>query len=175
VKLPNIDDPVLPEIANNPKWFPYFKDAIGAMDGTHINCCPSATDRVASRNRKGGITMNTICCCSLSMEFQHVTSGWEGSAADASIYNDARLQDLYIPEGKYYLADAGFGICNALRFPTAVFATIWQNGDVQVYGLFQFLWSGGISDNTTDLPTVKSSTTCVMCAPGMSLSAFLGW
>ncbi|KAJ7831586.1 hypothetical protein B0H14DRAFT_3713250 [Mycena olivaceomarginata] len=30
VKLPNVDDPVLPEIANNPKWFPYFKDAISA-------------------------------------------------------------------------------------------------------------------------------------------------
>jgi hypothetical protein len=74
VKLPAIDDPVLSHILNNPKWFPFFENAIGAMDGTHINCCPSAADRAASRNRKGGISMNTICSCSFSMQFQHITS-----------------------------------------------------------------------------------------------------
>ena len=106
VKLPAVDDPIPPHILENPRWFPFFKDAIGAMDGTHINCNPSLEERHAARNRKGGITMDTICCCSFGMEFQHVTSGWEGSAADGAIWNDARLIDLRVLDGKYYLADA---------------------------------------------------------------------
>ncbi|KIL55799.1 hypothetical protein M378DRAFT_90297 [Amanita muscaria Koide BX008] len=35
-------------------------------------------------------------------------TGWEGSAADARVYHDAIQSDLIIPEGCYYLADAGF-------------------------------------------------------------------
>ena len=34
--------------------------------------------------------------------------------ADASMHNNAWLSDLIILEGKYYLADAGFGMCNSL-------------------------------------------------------------
>jgi len=44
-------------------------------------------------------------------------SGWEGSAADATMYASARLVDLTIPDGKYYLADAGFSICDSLLVP----------------------------------------------------------
>lgn len=117
IRLPSIHDPVPPLIRNNPKWFPFFGGAIGSMDGTHINCCPSAEDRQASRNRKGGITMNCLACCSQDMYFLYILSGWEGSAADAAVYLDARLTDLNIPNGKYYLADAGFGSCDACLVP----------------------------------------------------------
>ena len=41
-------------------------------------------------------------------------SGWDGSAADASVYNDAHQSDLPIPENKSYLANAGFGACDGL-------------------------------------------------------------
>ncbi|KAE9408351.1 hypothetical protein BT96DRAFT_755271, partial [Gymnopus androsaceus JB14] len=36
----------------NPKFWPFFKDAVGAIDGTHIHCCPSLEERAAARNRK---------------------------------------------------------------------------------------------------------------------------
>ncbi|KAJ7602734.1 hypothetical protein FB45DRAFT_675595, partial [Roridomyces roridus] len=52
VRLPSAHDPVSPLIRNNPKWYPFFKDAIGAIDGTHINCCPPLADRQACRDRK---------------------------------------------------------------------------------------------------------------------------
>ena len=117
VHLPAADDPVPPSILNNPKWFPFFEGAIGAMDGTHISCCPSLLERQACRNRKGTVTQNTLCCCSLDFRFQYVLSGWEGSAADATLFHDARTSDLTIPEGQYYLADAGFGVCEALLVP----------------------------------------------------------
>ena len=44
-------------------------------------------------------------------------SGWEGSAADATVWMNARLMDLPILADKFYLADAGFGACDALLTP----------------------------------------------------------
>lgn len=84
------------------------------MDGTHINCCPSAEERQTARDRKGGLTQNCLACCSFDMRFQYILSGWDGACADAEMYEASRLLDLEISEGKYYLADAGFGICGAL-------------------------------------------------------------
>jgi hypothetical protein len=51
------------------------------------------------------------------MRFLYMLSGWEGSMADASLFLDARLNDLTIPTGKYYLADAGFGSCDTALVP----------------------------------------------------------
>ncbi|KIN97865.1 hypothetical protein M404DRAFT_103253, partial [Pisolithus tinctorius Marx 270] len=52
IQLPHSDAPVHPTIRNNPKFFPFFADAIGAIDGTHIACTPSSEERDAMRNRK---------------------------------------------------------------------------------------------------------------------------
>ncbi|KAF7368062.1 putative transposase [Mycena sanguinolenta] len=71
-------------------------------------------DLHSARNRKGGVTQNCLAVVSFNMRFLFFTSGWDGCAADASMYSAARLRDLPIPEGKFYLADAGFGICEAL-------------------------------------------------------------
>ena len=51
------------------------------------------------------------------MRFLYFLSGWEGSTADANMYSHSRLIDLHIPEGKYYLADAGFALCDTLLVP----------------------------------------------------------
>ena len=40
VTLPNANDPVPPEIQQNPKFWPYFKDALDAINGSHINPPP---------------------------------------------------------------------------------------------------------------------------------------
>lgn len=104
-------------ILNNPKFFPFFKDALGGIDGTHINCKPSAAERDASRNRKGGLSQNCLACCSFDRQFIYMASGWEGSAADGALFSSSRFTDLAIPHGKYYLADAGFGACDALLVP----------------------------------------------------------
>lgn len=42
--------------------------------------------------------------------FVYIFSGWEGSAADSRVLQDAVSKDFVIPPGKYYLADAGEGI-----------------------------------------------------------------
>ncbi|KAJ3990838.1 hypothetical protein F5050DRAFT_1545781, partial [Lentinula boryana] len=36
VQLPNEEDPISTEIRYNPKFWTYFANVIGAIDGTHI-------------------------------------------------------------------------------------------------------------------------------------------
>ncbi|KLO06040.1 hypothetical protein SCHPADRAFT_798604, partial [Schizopora paradoxa] len=52
VRLPSTDSLVPDFIRNNPKFYPFLAGALGAMDGTHINCCPSLLERDTARNRK---------------------------------------------------------------------------------------------------------------------------
>jgi DDE superfamily endonuclease len=49
--------------------------------------------------------------------FVHSLTGWEGSATDAHVYEDAQEHDLHISPGKYYLADAGYPHCPELLVP----------------------------------------------------------
>ena len=44
----------------------------------------------------------------------YILSGWEGLAANVTVYHDACVHELAIPPSKYYLADAGFLSCPEL-------------------------------------------------------------
>jgi hypothetical protein len=134
VCLPKSNDPIPDHIWKNPKFFPFFEGARGALDGTHINCAPTSAERQACRNRKGGVTQNCLAVCSFDLLFLYVCSGWEGSAADSTMYNDARLTDLMIPAGQYYLADAGFPSCASLLVPyrgVRYHLAEWGRGDLR--------------------------------------------
>lgn len=117
VRLPTEFDPTPPQIRNEPKFWPFFKNAIGAIDGSHINSAPPASERPLCRNRKGFVSQNCLFCCNFGLQFVYSLTGWEGSATDARVYEDARDHDLQIPDGKYYLADAGFPLCPQLLVP----------------------------------------------------------
>src|ERR1700722_15376208 len=117
VQLPTADDPPSRRIHKNPKFWPFFKDAIGAIDGSHIHSAPPALERPANRNRKGFISKNCLFGCSFDLKFVYSLTGWEGAATDARVYEDARSSDLYIPDGKYYLADAGYPMDDQLLIP----------------------------------------------------------
>ena len=117
VLLPTADDPVPSEIRENPKLWPYFKDALGALDSSHIHSSPPAIQRLFHRNRKGSISQNCLFGCSFDLQFVYAYMGWEGSASDARVYESAVEDGLDIPPGKYYLADTGFPSCNELLIP----------------------------------------------------------
>jgi hypothetical protein len=51
------------------------------------------------------------------MQFIYSLCGWEGSVTDALVYQDAQMHNLMIPEGKYYLADAGYLSSQGLLIP----------------------------------------------------------
>jgi hypothetical protein len=115
--LPSDGTPLSKIIISNPKFYPYFKDAVGAVDCTHIHTRPSDGARARYRDRNGALTQNIFAICNFLMIFIYVLSGWEGSASDSHIFHFARRRDLELPKGKYLLADAGFPSCDLLLVP----------------------------------------------------------
>lgn len=104
------------KIRESTRFFPYFKDCIGAIDGTHIPAMVSGRDTSSYRNRHGTISQNVLAVCNFDLQFIYVLSGWEGSAHDSKLLNNAisRRNGLKVPQGKYYLVDCGFP--NRLQF-----------------------------------------------------------
>ena len=117
VILPNSNNPVPPEIWQNPKFWPYFQGALGAIDGSHINFAAPASLQDIYWNRKGFISQNCFFACSFGLQFHYALTGWEGSATDARLWHNAIDNDFVVPDGKYYLADAGFPACDELLLP----------------------------------------------------------
>ncbi|KAL0393075.1 UNVERIFIED_CONTAM: hypothetical protein Sradi_2530300 [Sesamum radiatum] len=74
-------------ITNNPDFYPFFKDCIGAMDGTLVPAWVPRVDQNRYRSRKGGLAQNVLAICDFDMNFTYVYAGWEGSAADARVGN----------------------------------------------------------------------------------------
>ncbi|XP_061344936.1 uncharacterized protein LOC133290830 [Gastrolobium bilobum] len=107
-------DMVPKEIKDNPKHFPYFKDCIGAIDGTHVSATLPENKQIPFRGRKQITTQNVMCACSFDMKFTFVYAGWEGSANDCRIFSTAletpRLEFPHPPPGKFYVVDS--------RYPT---------------------------------------------------------
>ncbi|XP_028768055.1 uncharacterized protein LOC114725688 [Neltuma alba] len=108
-----------PEIHTNDRFYPFFKDCIGAVDGTHIRVKVSTKDAPRYRGRKEFPTQNVLAACSFDLKFTYVLTGWEGTASDSRIIKNAltREDKLKIPEGKYYLVDAGFMLTSGLITP----------------------------------------------------------
>ncbi|CEO94332.1 hypothetical protein PBRA_000117 [Plasmodiophora brassicae] len=98
------------QIRNNRKWFPYFKDCLGALDGTHIPCQPPKHRARPFRNRKHFASQNVLAVCSFNLRFMYVLAGWEGSASDGRVLGSAMSKSFVIPNGKYYLGDAGYAL-----------------------------------------------------------------
>lgn len=44
VLLPAVDDPPAAYLFESAKFWPFFEKCLGALDGTHIVCSPSAAD-----------------------------------------------------------------------------------------------------------------------------------
>ena len=114
-KVPKQGDP--PQVAGNPKFSPYFDDCIGALDGTHVGAIPPAEDYTSFRNRKKDITQNVLGVCNFDLTFSYVLCGWEGSAHDSRVLDDAKNKRLPLPPGKFYLGDAGYALSSTCLTP----------------------------------------------------------
>jgi hypothetical protein len=112
-------DGIIPnEIAQESKFMPFFKDAIGALDGCHVPVAIPSKDAGKYRNRKGFLSQNVLGVCNFDLTFSYVVAGWEGSATDSRVLNETiGKNEFAIPQGKYYVADAGYGLSNAILTP----------------------------------------------------------
>ncbi|KAL5562905.1 hypothetical protein UlMin_032652 [Ulmus minor] len=91
IKPPNFD--VIPnEIRWNPKYYPYFQNCVGTIDGTHITAHAPADVANNFRGRKSTVTSNMLAICSFDMLFTYVVTGWEGAVHDSRVLT-TQLED----------------------------------------------------------------------------------
>ncbi|KAI9090712.1 hypothetical protein K1719_028565 [Acacia pycnantha] len=88
------------EIHGNDKFYPYFKDCVRAIDGTHIRAKVRMVDAPRFRGRKDFPTQNVLAACTFDLKFTYVLVGWEGTASDSRIIKDALSREdcLKIPQ-----------------------------------------------------------------------------
>ena len=107
---PAVLDPIPFKISSSRKFSPYFDNCIGALDGTHIHAVVPPDDRKPFRNRKNTMSQNVLAVANFDMLFSYVLAGWEGSAHDSRVLDDARMKGLPILPGRFYLGDAGYAL-----------------------------------------------------------------
>ncbi|KAI5011207.1 hypothetical protein ZWY2020_013344 [Hordeum vulgare] len=109
IRPPSLEIPTKTE--GNHRFDPYFKDCIGAIDGTHVRASVTKDVEASFRGRKGFTTQNVMAAVDFDLCFTYVLAGWEGTAHDATVLADALAceRGLQVPEGKFYLVDAGYG------------------------------------------------------------------
>jgi len=71
---------------------PYFKDCVGAIDGTHIPVTIPLSEQPKYFNRHGYTSQNVMAVCDFDMRFIFVITGWAGSAHDTRILNDTLVK-----------------------------------------------------------------------------------
>ncbi|XP_047178658.1 putative nuclease HARBI1 [Vigna umbellata] len=93
-------DDVHPYVLNNNRFYPYFKDCLGAIDRTHVRVRVARTDAPRFRGRKDWPTQNVLAVCDFDMKFTYVLAGWEGTTSDSRILKNVLDRDdpLVIPQ-----------------------------------------------------------------------------
>jgi hypothetical protein len=86
------------KILDDERYWPYFKNCIGAIDGTHIPIKISLSKQIPYIGRKWTPTQNVMAVCDFHMCFTFVWAGWEGTAHDTRIFLEAiRKEELRFP------------------------------------------------------------------------------
>ncbi|XP_010521713.1 PREDICTED: uncharacterized protein LOC104800545 isoform X2 [Tarenaya hassleriana] len=100
------------EITGSKRFYPYFKDCIGVIDGMQIPAHVPAKEASRFQNKNGVLTQNVLAACTFDLQFIFVYPGWEGSVPDSRILggvlNNPNQNFPRVPEGKYYLVDRGY-------------------------------------------------------------------
>ncbi|KAF7550296.1 hypothetical protein G7046_g8058 [Stylonectria norvegica] len=111
------DDYVAEEVELDPKQRA-FSGCIGAIDGVHISAHVPGHQMTRFLNRHNRVTQNVLAAVLPDSSFSFVLAGAEGRIHDANL---ARLAlghgGFKIPEGRFYLGDAGFGLQRGIITP----------------------------------------------------------
>jgi hypothetical protein len=94
------NDPTFSQVHDKlkkPRFWPHFKDAIGAIDGTHIPVIVAEKDKIKYTNRKGYTSQNVLAICDFDLRFTFAVPGWPGSVHDTRVWTDARRRFANYP------------------------------------------------------------------------------
>jgi hypothetical protein len=72
---------------------PYFKNCIGALDGTHISATPRLEDLIRYIVRSGIATQNVLAIVDFDMRFIYASTGQTGSMHDTNVLFHALRHD----------------------------------------------------------------------------------
>ncbi|PIA60800.1 hypothetical protein AQUCO_00300371v1 [Aquilegia coerulea] len=92
------------QIFNGIRYEKYFKNCLGALDGTHIVATVPGDEVERFRSgRKSFTSQNVLAACSFDLKFTYVLVGWEGTTHDQRVLDDARTRPnpFRIPQGIY--------------------------------------------------------------------------
>ncbi|KAL5749108.1 hypothetical protein ACOSP7_023711 [Xanthoceras sorbifolium] len=104
---------VLHYIRSNRKYWPYFKDCIGAIDGTHVRVSLPVDEQIPYIGRKGIPTQNIMAICGFDMFFTFVWPRWEVIAHDTHFLKALRNTELKFPKPSDVLLSVCFGVWKA--------------------------------------------------------------
>jgi hypothetical protein len=86
-----------PRISCDSRMMPFFKDCIGAVDGTHIAVVPPPHDLVRYIGRSGKATQNVLVVVDFDLRFTYASIGQPGSMHDTSVLFHAIEHDHEFP------------------------------------------------------------------------------
>jgi hypothetical protein len=73
------------------RFWPHFKDCIGAIDGSHFPASVPATEQAKYIGRHGYTSQNVMAVCDFDMRFTFVVTGWPGSVHDTRVLQDTLI------------------------------------------------------------------------------------
>jgi hypothetical protein len=85
-------------IRDDRRAYPYFKNCIGALDGTHIRVALHPNEQVRYIGKSGIPTQNVLAICDFDMRFTYVSVGQPGSVHDTTVlYNAMKVDQQFFP------------------------------------------------------------------------------
>ena len=73
LKPPNPNQ-VHPKIATNPRYYPFFRNCLGAIDGTHIPISIASEKYAPFINRKNTVSINVTIACDFGLKITFISS-----------------------------------------------------------------------------------------------------
>lgn len=102
---------VNPVLKNDDRYWPFFKDCVGALDETHIQVRPPSHSIEKYRGRMLEPTMNVLDICNFDIKFIYAYVGVHGRAHDTKVLNYFTRNEPsfpHPPSGDYYLVESGY-------------------------------------------------------------------
>jgi hypothetical protein len=73
------------------RFWPHFKDCIGAIDGSHFLATVPALEQAKYIGWHGYASQNVMAVCDFDMRFTFVVTGWLGSVHDTRVLQDTLI------------------------------------------------------------------------------------
>jgi hypothetical protein len=97
-----------PRITKDHRMMPFFKDCIGAIDGSHVATVSPSHDQIRYIGRSGRATQNVVFVVDFDLRFTYASIGQTRSMHDTSLLFNALERDANLfphpPSGNFLLS-----------------------------------------------------------------------